>query len=80
MIGQINLIQCECRGWMSPRAIYCPTCGAPVENSPTPKPKPRVANKNDSWVEKSTHFGWAIVKAFWGVVATYIAVWALLLK
>ena len=73
MIGQANLIQCSCKGWMSPRAIYCPTCGAPVEGGSKP-PKQSLkpeAEKDLTWL------GWKIVRAFWGVVAAYAAVWLL---
>ena len=77
MIGQTNLIQCSCKGWMSPRAIYCPTCGAPVENSPTPRPTPKKPVQSDSWLENPTALGWAIVRAFWGVV--FIAIVAALI-
>ena len=80
MIGETNLIQCSCKGWMSPRAIYCPTCGAPVENSPTPRPSLKAVTDNDNLAKSATRFGWAVVKAFWGVVTAYIAVWALLLR
>ncbi len=51
------MIQCECAGWMSPRAIYCPTCGAPVGGHSTPKP----------------NLGWRIVNAFWGAMILAIA-------
>ena len=27
MMEQTTLIQCECHGWMNPRAVFCPTCG-----------------------------------------------------
>jgi hypothetical protein len=53
---------------MSPRAIYCPTCGAPVEDSPTPRPKPKKPAQGDSWSENPAGFGWAIVRAFWGIL------------
>ena len=56
-----NLIQCECGGWMSPRAIFCPTCGAPVAVDETPKRNP----------------GWRIVRMFWGGVVIGVVMLAL---
>ena len=74
MIGESNLIQCECKGWMSPRAIYCPTCGAPVEGGSKPPKQKRLPTEPSKTPAK---VGWAIVRAFWGVATTYIAVWLL---
>ena len=51
-----NLIQCECGGWMSPRAIYCPTCGGPVAAPENPK----------------SSLGWRVVRMFWGGVVVAV--------
>jgi len=47
-----DLIQCNCGGWMSPKAIFCPTCGVAIAGDETPKP----------------NLGWRIVRMFWSVV------------
>lgn len=57
-----NLIQCECNGWMSPRAIYCPTCGAPAGPAPKQTTKPTVP-------QSGYVLGWSIAKAFWMALA-----------
>lgn len=75
MIGQADLIQCSCRGWMSPRAIYCPTCGAPVEGGS--KPPKQKRSPEPEVTKRFAKLGWAIVRAFWGVVTAYAAVWLL---
>lgn len=48
-----ELVQCTCGGWMSPRAIYCPTCGAPVADD----------QQIDKTMSRAT--GWRIVNCFW---------------
>ena len=56
---QTTLIQCECQGWMSPKAIYCPTCGAPVNNTTKPN---------------AYRVGWGIVGWFWTSVVVALIV------
>ena len=51
---QTTLIQCDCHGWMSPRAVFCPTCGAP--------------GPGGGDVEKRPNPGWQIVNLFWTAV------------
>ena len=55
-----NLIQCECGGWMNPKAIICPTCGY-------------VGPKGKHLLPKSK-FGWEVVKAFYTLVFAGIIV------
>lgn len=61
----VTLVQCpECNGWLSPRAVFCPTCGAPGPVGSSPR------GANSGW-----RIGWAIVQTFWiAVIATLLGV------
>lgn len=56
-----NLVQCgECHGWLSAKAVFCPTCGIAHEHGP----------RSDG--NKANRIGWALVKTFWMVVLLVI--------
>lgn len=55
-----NLVQCEeCHGWVSPKAIICPTCGVPRT------PMTESGTKS---------LAWKIIKIFWAIVLILILI------
>lgn len=58
MSEQVRLIQCQdCHAWLSPHALFCPTCGIAGPESPLgPTTRPP---------DKASAAAWRFVRWFW---------------
>ena len=70
------LVQCICGGWMSPHAIYCPTCGVPagmvLPDVTSKSTKNGTSNSGDVTLKVLTGKVWRLIGMFWTAVAVVI--------